>query len=74
MHILYGTIGCHLCDDAQAMLEQAGITFCYVDVVEDDALLTEFGLHIPVFKTDLGLLYWPFNLGQVTAITNHPAS
>lgn len=65
MHILYGTLGCHLCDQAQALLSQADITFTPIDIIDDDGLLAAYGQHIPVFKTAKGVLYWPFDVGQV---------
>lgn len=65
MHILYGTLGCHLCDDAEAMLTQAGIPFNSIDIIDDESLLDRYGQHIPVFITDLGVCYWPFTIAQI---------
>ena len=58
--ILYGTLGCHLCDDAEALLApllveispQLG-TDCEiecVDISEDDQLLEQYSERIPVLR------------------------
>ena len=48
--------GCHLCDDARAVLvaEQARTPFDLqeVDIESDDALVREYGLRIPVVVLD----------------------
>ncbi len=68
MHILYGTLGCHLCEDAEALLTQADIPFNTIDIIDDALLLDSYGQHIPVFKTDVGVCYWPFNIAQIKQI------
>jgi len=60
---LYGTVGCHLCDDAEVVLREAGIEFEYIDIAEDDALVAVYGTRIPVLQRagagdELG---WPFD-------------
>ncbi len=64
---LYGTKGCHLCDEAKALLQQAGIPAEYVDIVHDDALLARYGMRIPVLeRTDSGAeLGWPFDQAEM---------
>lgn len=64
--LLYGTEGCHLCDDAARLLSEAlsaySVTVEQVDIVEDGALLERYGHRIPVVKRVGGLeeLNWPF--------------
>jgi hypothetical protein len=59
--ILYGTEGCHLCDEAEALLRQAGLHWESVDIAEDDALLARYGTRIPVLSGANGNeLDWPF--------------
>ena len=46
--VLYGRAGCHLCDDARAILERTGLPFTEVDIDADDALLRAYLERIPV--------------------------
>jgi hypothetical protein len=48
--VLYGTSSCHLCEEAEAVLHQAGISFLKLDIVEDDVLFEKYSLRIPVLK------------------------
>jgi glutaredoxin len=47
---LYSRPGCHLCDNARAVLEKAGIAFEEVDITADPALEAEYGVFIPVVE------------------------
>ncbi|MCC5958939.1 MAG: glutaredoxin family protein [Ectothiorhodospiraceae bacterium] len=64
--LLYGTEGCHLCEDAARLLSETlsaySVTVEEVDIVEDGALLARYGNRIPVLKRVGGLeeLNWPF--------------
>ena len=53
---LYGRPGCHLCDDARAVIERVcadlGESFSEVDIDSDAALLDRFGEEIPVTFVD----------------------
>ncbi|GAB2971443.1 glutaredoxin family protein [Nocardioides montaniterrae] len=53
---LYGRPGCHLCDDARAVIERVcsdlGTTYVEVSIDEDPALLQRFGNEIPVTFVD----------------------
>lgn len=67
MLTLYGTPGCHLCEEAEALLRQAAgaraIEWRYVDIALDDALVARYGIRIPVLLTASGQeLGWPFSL------------
>jgi hypothetical protein len=48
--ILYGTSACHLCEEADALLHQAGISFSKIDIIDDDKLFDKYCLRIPVLK------------------------
>jgi hypothetical protein len=66
--MLYGTTGCHLCEDAEEILRRLGIATAYVDIADDDRLLELYGVRIPVLKrmdsnAELG---WPFDAAAVT--------
>lgn len=72
---LYGTAGCHLCEDAEALLakgivRQPGRYAIIIADIADDALLLErYGLRIPVLQ-DQGSgaeLDWPFGPDEILA-------
>jgi glutaredoxin len=50
--VLYGRPGCHLCDDARAVLERIGEPFAEIDIESDDALLAAYLERIPVVALD----------------------
>ena len=50
--VLYGKPGCHLCDDARAVLERVGAPFAEVDITTDDALHAAYLERIPVVVLD----------------------
>lgn len=46
--LLFTTLGCHLCEQAAALVRSVG---CYpelVEIVDDDQLFERYGLRIPV--------------------------
>jgi glutaredoxin len=53
---LYTRAGCHLCDDARAVLdrvrEQTGEAYDEVDIASDPELTAEYGDRIPVILPD----------------------
>lgn len=62
---LYTTLGCHLCEQAEALLEpwlSQGVSWAKVDIAEDEQLMARYGVRIPVLATATGLeLGWPFS-------------
>jgi glutaredoxin len=50
--VLYGRPGCHLCDDARAVLERVGEPFDEVDIETDEALHAALLERIPVVALD----------------------
>ncbi|PKM04812.1 MAG: glutaredoxin [Gammaproteobacteria bacterium HGW-Gammaproteobacteria-6] len=67
---LYGTLACHLCDNALAALEPLiadGLRVEQVDISDDDVLMSLYQLRIPVLKrSDTGSeLDFPFDLQAV---------
>ena len=50
--VLLGKSGCHLCDDARAVLQRIGATFTEVDITTDDALHALYLERIPVVVLD----------------------
>ncbi len=49
---LYGRPGCHLCDDARAILDRVGEPYLLVDIEQDDDLLKKYLERIPVVTLD----------------------
>lgn len=72
--ILYTTSGCHLCEEAAAMLKylQSQMPFQLepVDIATDEALVESYGIRIPVvkLKSSEAEIGWPFSLEDLTAL------
>nr|WP_281423927.1 glutaredoxin family protein [Oceanobacter mangrovi] len=68
---MFGTEGCHLCEDAEAMLVTASglinIEVWQQDIAEDEQLVAAYGLKIPVLKHDSDgeELNWPFDMQRL---------
>ncbi|QWF70846.1 glutaredoxin family protein [Methylomonas paludis] len=60
--ILIGTLGCHLCETAEQILQELGIAFEHAEIMEHPQWQTEFAWLIPVlWHQPSGLwLGWPF--------------
>lgn len=70
---LYGTKGCHLCDEAEVVLSQAQMAVAfqwqYIDIALDDNLVKKYGIRIPVLEKETGqALNWPFSLLDVVEL------
>lgn len=65
---LYGTMLCHLCEQAQQILRQEGIAAVVIDIAEDDRLFDRYSLRIPVLKRvdNDAELDWPFDAAAVS--------
>jgi glutaredoxin len=50
--VLYGRPGCHLCDDARAVLARIGEPFAEIDIESDAALHAAYLERIPVVTVD----------------------
>jgi glutaredoxin len=55
--VLYSRPGCHLCEDARAVLARIGHPFEELDIEADDALLRRYLERIPVVVLDGAELY-----------------
>ncbi len=66
---LYSTSHCHLCELAQALVMQISSTdkVKLVDITEDDALLAQYELRIPVLQRQdtKAELNWPFSESDI---------
>ena len=66
--ILYGTIGCHLCEEAQRVIYRAlGVPLNMVDITDDSELLERYSLRIPVLRLAAtgAEIDWPFGPTEV---------
>jgi len=74
--ILYGTSGCHLCEQAEALLapllSRRGWDLREVDISDSDELLERYGVRIPVLLrvADGGELGWPFAQAEAEAFVD----
>lgn len=69
---LFGTLGCHLCELAEAEvmpLVEHGLRVELIDIADSEALFEAYGLRIPVLRrVDTGAeLGWPFATEQIVA-------
>jgi hypothetical protein len=72
---LYGTMGCHLCDQAEVLIKQAEMArkfdWQYIDIALDEGLVARYGTRIPVLATeDNKEIGWPFSLLDILSFTN----
>ena len=69
---LLGTLGCHLCEVAEAVLMplvEGGLLVALVDIAECEGQVQTYALRIPVLRrVDTGAeLDWPFEAEQVVS-------
>ncbi len=75
---LLGTDGCHLCHEAQSIIETAATvctqmpTVCVLDLADtaDERLVDLLGRHIPILMTDSQLLCYPFGLMDIIPLAS----
>ena len=69
--LLYGTTACHLCEVAEALLEQhctqvGPVSYTKIDISASDELFHRYGVRIPVLRRADGVeLEWPFCARQL---------
>lgn len=54
---LYTTLGCHLCSQLEALLNELSrelVTLEHIEISEDDALMARYGVRIPVLADEQG--------------------
>lgn len=71
--LLYGTLGCHLCENAETLLQQAQMVadFSYqkvdiADLPENEML--PLADKIPVLVTPNKIVYYPFSVLDILAL------
>ena len=63
---LYTSPGCHLCEQAEEMLDYLGLAFNAVDISRDVNLIRIYGVRIPVLqRSDKAELGWPFDTPDI---------
>ncbi|GAA5217799.1 glutaredoxin family protein [Corallincola platygyrae] len=63
---LYGTEGCHLCEDAMKLFQlQPEVEVIYRDIMEKTEWLERFRVRIPVVQLAQNELDWPFTLTEL---------
>jgi len=69
--ILYTTESCHLCEEAEKLLNQLArvnsVRVEAIDISTDEELVSRYGLRIPVVKNRLTdrEIGWPFDLAEL---------
>ncbi len=72
-YFLYSTLGCHLCDEAKALLSaleaDAAKVWEEVDIASDPVLVETYGIRIPVLRHSASgdELCWPFSADDLRA-------
>lgn len=69
--ILYSTWGCHLCEEAEALLRTQGLQYRVVDIVDDSAAFEQFRTAIPVVASSTTYLCWPFDAHSLGQFIDH---
>jgi glutaredoxin len=69
---LYGKQGCHLCDDARAVIERVcselGESYDEISILDDPALMDRFGEEIPVtFVDGRQVSFWTIDEARLRA-------
>ncbi|MFQ2201121.1 glutaredoxin family protein [Aeromonas hydrophila] len=70
MLTLFHTDGCHLCEQAWTLVEQAGLAADtrQCDIMDDAQWLATYRVRIPVLRDEAGReLGWPFTLAELQA-------
>jgi len=67
--LLFGTAGCHLCEEAEAVMAELGLAYSCREIMDDEAAQQRYALRIPVLLhiKSAAQLDWPFDAGRVAA-------
>ena len=76
MLTLYSTWGCHLCEEAEALLREAGADFKLIDIVDNPAAFALYRVEIPVLTYQHAgqttELKWPFDAATLQLFITQP--
>ena len=67
---LYSRIECPLCEYAEELLVEAGMTYEVVDIDDNEALIKQYHVRIPVLSNEATELNWPFTVNQAQELLN----
>jgi hypothetical protein len=66
---------CHLCDEAEMLLQAHGLgeTYLKVDISGDPELLMRYEIHVPVLLRvdDQAELFWPFGAEELAGFAKN---
>ncbi|GLP96005.1 glutaredoxin family protein [Paraferrimonas sedimenticola] len=63
---LFHTEGCHLCELAQALLDEQQLSYQLVDICDHAESLEKYKIRIPVLTKGDAELGWPFDQASLT--------
>jgi hypothetical protein len=65
--LLLGTSGCHLCEQAEQIIDACLVKVELIDIAEQLQWQTQYAVHIPVLHAPEfnQSLYWPFDENKV---------
>lgn len=72
--VLYHTEGCHLCEQAEALLQPFALARGWrverVDIAAEEALFARYGVRIPVVRDEARAVEigWPFNATELARV------
>jgi len=68
--LLLGTSACHLCEQAEELLEQLDITYQKIDIAEQEQWQERYAIKIPVLLNTLEQqeLCWPFTTEDIQCL------
>ncbi|SDJ70241.1 Glutaredoxin-like domain [Ferrimonas sediminum] len=74
-YTLFHTDGCHLCELAQALVNEAGLQVQRQDIIDSPEWVAAYGERIPVLRHSSGReLGWPFDALTLTQFTDDQSS
>lgn len=68
---LYGTLGCHLCEEAERWLAlhlPPEYSFDKVDIADSEQMVEQYGVRIPVLSNGIDECDWPFDQVQLDKV------
>lgn len=70
--ILYGTLGCHLCEEAKTLLfdwfGEGAKSIEYLDIAVSENMVEQYGVRIPVLSDGQLEVDWPFEYHAVCSL------
>ena len=72
--VLFTTVGCHLCEQAESMLQLLGQQQSFIlvktDIADQPELMERYGIRIPVVRNEIKgeEIGWPFDQQQLLSL------